>query len=102
MMEIWIALIGSGALGVLVSRIFDLFLTRKGSLRKQLERLEKYSLRTQLLVMISDYPAEKQEILTLGDRYFRQLKGDWYMTSLYNKWLEKSGTTPPTWFKKED
>lgn len=96
-----IAILSSGALGVLISKIFDVFLTRKGSLRKQLERLEKDSLRTQLLVMISDYPTEKQEILTLGDRYFRQLKGDWYMTSLYNKWLEKTGTTPPTWFHRE-
>lgn len=101
-MEIWVAILGSGTLGILISKVFDLFLNRKGSIRKQLERLEKDSLRTQLLVMISDYPTERQEILTLGERYFRQLKGDWYMTSLFNKWLEKSGTTPPTWFNKED
>lgn len=100
-MEIWVAILGSGTLGILISKVFDLFLNRKGSIRKQLERLEKDSLRTQLLVMMSDYPTEVQEILTLGERYFCQLKGDWYLTSLFNKWLEKTHTTSPTWFNKE-
>ena len=100
-MDLWVAIIGSGALSALISGIFGLIQNRKSKLRKQLERLEKDSLRTQLLVMMSDYPTEVQEILTLGERYFCQLKGDWYLTSLFNKWLEKTHTTSPTWFNKE-
>lgn len=100
-MDLWVAIIGSGALSALISGIFGLIQNRKSKFRKQLERLEKDSLRTQILVMMSDYPNEKQEMLTLAERYFDQLKGDWYLTSLFNEWLIKSGTTPPTWFKKE-
>lgn len=100
-MDLWVAIIGSGALSALISGIFGLIQNRKSKLRKQLERLEKDSLRTQILVMMSDYPDQKQEMLTLAERYFNQLKGDWYLTSLFNDWLIKSGTTPPTWFNKE-
>lgn len=51
-----------------------------------------------MLLLILMKPEEKQEIMTIGEHYFGKLKGDWYMTSIFNKWLEESGTAEPEWF----
>lgn len=71
----------------------------KKSIKDKLALLEKDVLRTQLLLMILMKPEEKQEILTVGEHYFKVLKGNWYMTSIFNKWLEEySNGVKPEWF----
>lgn len=65
---------------------------------ERLEKLEKDVLRTQLLFMISLKPEEKTEILTVGQHYFVDLKGNWYMTGVFSKWCEKYDLEPE-WFK---
>ena len=67
-------------------------------IQSTLKKLEKDGLRTQLLLLILLRPQEKKEILTLGEHYFVKLKGDWYMTSLFDKWCKKYGLKPE-WFK---
>jgi hypothetical protein len=62
------------------------------------KKQEKDSVRTQLLVLIFLQPDEKQEILTLGEHYFKNLKGDWYMTSIFAKWLDRHVGVKPEWF----
>ena len=73
----------------------------KKSIKGKLDRLEKDGLRTQLLLMIMLKGDEKKEILTLGQHYFDDLKGDWYMTDIFNKWLEEKGHSKPDWFKHD-
>ena len=68
---------------------------------KRLEKTEKDELRTQLLLLISDYPDNKEGIMTLGQHYFGDLRGNWYATSIFNQWLEQTGTAKPEWFKEE-
>ena len=71
-------------------------------IKKQLESQERDILRTQLLLLILMRPEEKQEILTISERYFspppKGLDGDWYMTSIFYKWLEKEKIAKPEWF----
>ena len=93
-----VAIIGSGALSTLLSAIITAINNRNG-VKSKLKKLEKDSIRTQLLLMISDYPDEKQEILTLGQYYFQTLKSNWYMTSLFDKWLQRQKIERPDWFK---
>ena len=110
MTAIIIAIIGSGAFSALVAGIFNLIINRKGRMGKienQLDEIsdrlamsEKDALRTQLLLMISDYPTEKNEILTLAKHYFGDLNGDWYLTSIFNTWIEQTGGARPEWFNK--
>ena len=69
-------------------------------MNSKMKKQEKDSIRTQLLVLIFFQPDEKQEILTLGEHYFRVLKGNWYMTSIFNRWLEKKGEAKHEWFKQ--
>lgn len=98
MLQIIIAVVGSTTLATLV----QFFVTRhdnKRNLSKRLDRLERDGLRTQLLLLVLLKPGEKQEILTLAEHYFKDLKGNWYMTSIFNTWVEENGIAEPEWFR---
>ena len=71
-----------------------------GKILKKLDKAERDSCRTQLLVLMSDYPEERQEIFTLAEHYFTVLKGDWYMTSLFKNFLKDENIDTPLWFVK--
>lgn len=88
-----------GALDIATLLIF--FVNRhdsKKNIEGRLQTLEKDTLRTQLLMLILMKPDEKQEIVTVAQHYFGQLKGDWYMTGIFNRWIEGTGLAKPEWF----
>ena len=58
--------------------------------------------RVQMLLLMSDYPDDKQEILKIAERYFKDMGGNFYMDSLFSKWLKKNDLTKPSWFKNND
>lgn len=74
-------------------------------IKDQLKQQEKDILRTQLLLLILLCPREQQEILTIAEHYFtkppRGLGGDWYMTSIFKKWVLESDIESPDWFDSE-
>lgn len=74
----------------------------KKNVKGKLTILEKDVLRTQLLLLILIKPEEQQEILTISEHYFRILKGDWYMTSIFNKWLTERKIAEPDWFDSKE
>lgn len=115
-MEIAIAVLGSSALAALISGIFGLINNNAAaardakqkeiertdvleSLKKKLNKLEKDSVRTQLLLLMSDYSGNQQEILEVAQHYFADCKGNWYMTSMFSKWLTDNDIGQPEWFK---
>ena len=109
MNQIIIAIIGSGALSTVISAIITAIANRKSRLTKIEQKLEKIeenqktaetdSLRTQLLLMIADYPNEKTEILKIAERYFTS-NGNWVATAIFNRWLEQHCEgVKPEWFK---
>lgn len=71
-------------------------------IKDQLKQQEKDILRTQLLLLLLLRPKEQQEILTIAEHYFAEppkgLGGDWYMTSIFYKWLLDSDIAQPDWF----
>jgi len=69
------------------------------TLEKNQKTAEKDALRTQLLMMIADYPDEKTEILKLSEHYFSDLQGNWTATAIFNRWLERYEVAKPEWFK---
>ena len=99
--EIVLAVIGSTAISSLVQ-----FFVNRHDQRKhfgdKLNILEKDTLRTQLLLLILLRPQEKHEIITIAEHYFADLHGNWYMTSIFNKWLEDTNTAEPDWFERKD
>lgn len=100
METIILAVLGSTALSSLIQFLIKRW-DDKHNVKDKLATLEKDVLRTQMLLLILMKPDEKKEILTIGEHYFKTLKGDWYMTSIFNKWLEASGTAEPEWFEGE-
>ena len=75
---------------------------QKKGLEDKLKTLERDGLRTQLLMLMLLKPDSKQEIMTIAQHYFAVLKGNWYMTDLFNHWLQEQGDSAPEWFNKED
>lgn len=65
------------------------------------KKSEKDALRTQLLVMMTVLPNNHEEIMTLAQRYFNELKGDWFYSSLFAKWLKENDIEKPLWFTKD-
>ena len=96
------AALGSSGLFAFIQFLIN----RKDSKNDVLKRMEKTqksiqrdTTRTQLLVLISDYPENASEILMLAEKYFVQLEGNWYMSSIFNKWLSEREMPKPTWYK---
>lgn len=112
MHDIILTVVGCGLLNVIATAIINALNNRKGRLKVVEEKLdkvcdetkkaEKDALRTQLLLMISDFPTNIEGIITLGQRYFGVLHGDWFATAIFNTWLEESGVARPEWFKEEE
>lgn len=64
-------------------------------------KTEKDNLRTQLLVMMNMMPNDQEEIMTCAERYFKQLEGDWFYSSLFAKYLKENNIENPIWFTKK-
>lgn len=96
-----LAVIGSNALFAFLQFLIGRHDTKK-NIKGKLIVLEKDVLRTQLLLLILLKGEEKQEILTIAEHYFKDLHGDWYMTSIFNKWLKEKTLAEPEWFKSEE
>jgi len=110
MNEILAIVLGSNALTVLITAIITAVSNRKGRLKKIEEDLEvikkgqkqeeKDTLRTQLLMMIADYPNEKTDILKIAEHYFKDLDGNWTATNVFNHWVQTyCEGAQPEWFK---
>lgn len=107
-MTILIAFVSSSA-GAIIAGIFALITrhldkkdqpikSRFDEIDKRMGKAEKDSVRTQILLLISDYPEDHTEILEVARHYFKDLQGDWFMTSIFNKWLAEQNIGSPDWF----
>ena len=67
------------------------------SLKKKIDRQERDSCRTQLLLLMAIFPDNTDEILKVAEHYFRDLKANWYMTSLFAAWCKKRNIELPDW-----
>lgn len=86
------------------TKIQGLFNELKADMQKIMHRQnisEKDELRTQLLLLMADYPDEMAEIMKLAEHYFGDLKGNWYCSILFSRFLEEKGIAKPEWFKQD-
>jgi len=103
-MKVWellAALLGSAGFFTFLQYLINRRDNRKDlykKIQKQLEKQEKDICRMQLLLLISDYPHETKEILTIAEHYFKKLHGNWYLTTLFRSYLQTNGIAPPIWF----
>lgn len=107
-----IAILGSGVVSALIASATT-FITRAmdkrdgqqnkiAEIEKKVNRNEVDNVRLQMMLLMSDYPDEKQEIMRCAEHYFHDLKGNWYMSSLFHRWLTANNIPRPEWFREED
>lgn len=93
--------ISSGIIQFFVNRHDNNIERKVDKIISEQKKSEKDSLRVQLLVMMNLMPEDKDEIMQLAQRYFGELKGDWFYSSLFNKWMKDNYIEKPIWFKED-
>lgn len=66
-------------------------------IKEQTIRNERDNVRMQLLVLMADYPDDTSELMHCAEHYFKDLKGNWYATPLFAKFLRERGIAAPEW-----
>ena len=61
------------------------------AISSQVTELKLDTTRSQLLTLMKNYPDNEEEIMKVAKYYFKDLDGDWYMTSLFIEWGEEKG-----------
>lgn len=117
METIIIAIISSGLLSVIITECFGLLKAKRSKkngveaklevlaeeqkeIRGLIKQQEKDALRTELKLMISDFPDEETDILRLAQHYFVKLEGNWTMANIFTKWCKDRGIDLPAWVKQ--
>lgn len=112
--DLLLGVIGSAGLASIVIKIIDVINERQKAKRQRrdeekqlleeiLHRLqvgEKDDCRQQLLLLMADYPDDVAEIMTIAEHYFKDLNSNWYLTTIFNKWLERKKIARPEWFER--
>ncbi|MBQ2644266.1 hypothetical protein IJG14_01670 [bacterium] len=62
---------------------------RFDELDSRISDLKKDGTRIQLLYLLAHDENDKESILTVARYYFEELKGDWYVSSIFAKWAKK-------------
>ena len=91
------AVLGSSLIQYLISRN-DSRNDRINETMKTVSKLERDSVRLQILFMMKFQPERKEKILEIAEYYFHKLNGDWYMTDIFSDWLKENGINIPGWF----
>ncbi|MCQ2530271.1 MAG: hypothetical protein MJ086_03355 [Lachnospiraceae bacterium] len=68
-------------------------------IRQEQEKQSLALLRLQMMELMRQEDSA-HELLLVAEEYFGK-GGDWYMTSLFNRHLEKNKIAKPEWFKEE-
>lgn len=65
------------------------------ALSSQLDDIQLDTTRNQLLILM-EHDENSEEVLKVAKFYFQELKGDWYMTSLFERWANRHGVDAKT------
>lgn len=74
---------------------------RLDKLEKQADIAERDSVRTQMLILMADFPEDEAELLKVAEHYFVGLKANWYMTAKFKKYCKQNHILLPAWFNAE-
>lgn len=104
-MEMWIPIIvaalGSAGLFGFIQYLINRHDKKKDDilgLKASVKELQLGVMRTQLLLLIADYPEDKSEILRLAEIYFKEYNGNFYLSSIFTTWLKQYKVDVPQWF----
>ena len=66
----------------------------------KLGKLERDECRTQMLLLMADYQTNVSELMRVAEHYFKDIGGDWYMTTMFREYLKSKDINEPYWFEK--
>lgn len=95
------AFCGAGFLGFV-----QFLIQRKDTTTKHLEELTLMQKDIQLnlcrlqLLNLIQHDGSQHEALMVAEHYFKDLHGNFYITSIFSKWLERNNIEIPEWFSK--
>ena len=96
-------IIGGLGIGSLITFFVTRHDTKKG-LESKLRKVERDSVRVQILLLMFNYHEEdKEELLNCAEYYFKKkeqggLEGDWYLTDMFKRFLVEHNIEKPSWF----
>ena len=76
--------------------------SRLDKIEAALVKNEKDNVRTQMLLVMAEYQQEEKELMTLAEHYFCDLKGNWYMTSIFKNYCARNNIPIPEWMPNKD
>lgn len=103
-------LLGGGATGLVIFLIqrkdnkenqFKEILKRLDAIEGIQHEQQLSELRTELSIHLLHHKKDKITIMRIAEKYFKELKGDFYMTSKFCEWLRKMHLPKPDWFDPE-
>lgn len=92
-----VAIVSSNGIFAFVQFIINRFDYVKKIEDKQIF-IDQGLIRTQLLILMADYPDRIDEIMRLAEQYFCKFKGNYYLSSLFKKYLDDKLIDYPQWF----
>lgn len=98
-----VGIIATAAVGVgtwCVAKVNEGTNAKIDAIAEQMQGLKLDTTRNQLLVLM-EHDENEEEVLKVAKYYFQELKGDWYMTSVFERWAEKHGVDAKTLLLKE-
>ena len=101
-LAIVLAAIGSSGLFGFIQFLMKRRDDKKGSvkhLEEMIDSQKRDNVRIQLLILMSLYPDDIQEIFRLAQTYFVELDGNWYMSTMFVNWLKEKNLPKPDWFR---
>lgn len=109
MMKILALIFGSQALFTFIQFLITRHDQKKGCLASIIKDIKEIKetrieekkdlLRMQLLSLIHICPDNTLEIMLVAERYFKELQGDWYMSSIFKQYLTEKKLATPLWVK---
>ena len=73
-------------------------LNRLDNIEKVQHEQQLSEIRTELSIHLLHHKRDKITIMRIAEKYFKELQGDFYMTSKFCEWLKKMHMPKPDWF----
>ena len=102
-LKLVLGIIGGGAFLTFIQFLITRHDKKKGNVSvilDKLNKLERDECRTQMLLLMADYQSNVGELMRISEHYFKEIGGDWYMTSLFRDYLKQKNINEPYWFVK--
>lgn len=69
--------------------------TERAQMKNELREIRLDTTRTQLIMLMEHQPHNHDTVIKVAERYFCDLAGDWYLTSLFRDWATREGISVP-------